>query len=477
MIDVGTFYENSEPIVSMVQSVSLSNETFRLDGQFYILFDNPANVTYKVSKYKTLQKCCSEIYEVPLFKHIYVEEGEGVPFYTSSGLFEADLTPSHYLSPLIPNLERYRIKKGQILMARSGNVEAGILGQIIMAGNFLHNKTTSDHIIRFTPNENEIHQGYLCAFLMSDWCRGELLKNAAGAVIPAIRPESLSEIKIPFPENIIQSAIGDKILLAVSLREQANEQLNEANHLIHEYNHLPPLNISDAEYYDKGKEIQTRILKSSTISGEYRLDAHFYNPIAELAIKNVIRYSSRNKPLRELTSDVFMGDRFARNYVSDNYGLPFLSGKHLIQIRPETKFISISETNDIDGLRVKKGWILITRSGTLGRVGFIWNNYETYTATEDVIRVVPLESEIDNGYLYAFLSSEYGYQQIIRYKHGAVVDHIAPEQVDLVLVPIPKSPQQQEIIGDKVRLAYEKRAEAIRLEDEAQDILKQSLAG
>jgi len=74
------------------------------------------------------------------------------------------------------------------------------------------------------------------------------------------------------------------------------------------------------------------------------------------------------------------------------------------------------------------------------------------------------------------LSSEYGYHQILRYKHGAVIDHITPEQIEKILIPISEDYQVKEI-GDLVRQAYDLRAEAIRLEDEAQEILTQALTG
>ena len=51
---------------------------------------------------------------------------------------------------------------------------------------------------------------------------------------------------------------------------------------------------------------------------------------------------------------------------------------------------------------------------------------------------------------------------------------ITDTQVEKVLVPIP-SHKDQVAIGDMVREAYEKRAEAIRLEDEAQAILMNEL--
>ena len=62
----------------------------------------------------------------------------------------------------------------------------------------------------------------------------------------------------------------------------------------------------------------------------------------------------------------------------------------------------------------------------------------------------------------------------MRYKHGAVIDHLTPEQVEEIFFPILPDKQQKEI-GDLVRKAYDLRAEAIRLEDEAQEILTQAL--
>ena len=88
--------------------------------------------------------------------------------------------------------------------------------------------------------------------------------------------------------------------------------------------------------------------------------------------------------------------------------------------------------------------------------------------------MIPDHSQIDAGYLYAFLSSQYGYEQILRYRHGSVIDEVTDKQIERVLVPCPPR-KDQETIGDMVREAYEKRAEAIRLEDEAQSILMNEL--
>ncbi len=117
----------------------------------------------------------------------------------------------------------------------------------------------------------------------------------------------------------------------------------------------------------------------------------------------------------------------------------------------------------------------MTCSGTLARTCYVWNNYEKWVGTHDLIRIITSD-DFDSGYLLAFLSSPYGYNQALRYKHGAVVDHLTPEQVSEILVPFPDDSKVKEI-GELVREAYNLRAEAIQLEDKAQDIFNKALTG
>jgi type I restriction enzyme S subunit len=460
-----------KPIFSFIHSDFISEGTFRLDSQYYALFENKIE-TLNASSFLELNDCCSELYEVPPFKHIYVKNG--IPFYTSSDLFNIDFVPSHFLTIEMPNIEIYKIKKDQILMARSGNVESGILGQLLIAGDLLDGTTTSDHVLRFTINRNVINIGYLAAFLMSEFCKGQLLKNAAGAVIPAIRPDSLKNIKVPKILESLQEKIGNMMLDAVNKREQATLLTDKARNLVLQFNNLTSILSGEIETIDPLKEVEIRLVKTTEFTNDYRLDAHFYNPMADLVVKNIKAFTDCNKYLFELADCSFRGGRSIRNYVNKEHGTPFLSGKNIIQMRPDLKYISNSESGDISEMLLQKNWILITRSGTLGRVVFIWNNYENYTASEHLIRVVPFENEIDQGYLYAFLSSDYGYYQLLRYKHGSVIDEITEDQISKAIIPIPEE-EEQKIIGDLVRQAYDLRAQAIGLEDEAQEILIKAL--
>ena len=112
--------------------------------------------------------------------------------------------------------------------------------------------------------------------------------------------------------------------------------------------------------------------------------------------------------------------------------------------------------------------------GTFGKTGFVYNNFECYAASQHILRIVANENIIDPGYLYAFLSSEYGYECITRYRWGALIDEIDDEDMSKLIIPVPSDHEQKEI-GDLVRQAYDLRAEAIRLEDDAQKLLTQAL--
>jgi type I restriction enzyme S subunit len=132
----------------------------------------------------------------------------------------------------------------------------------------------------------------------------------------------------------------------------------------------------------------------------------------------------------------------------------------------------------MNDLMLNKNMILIACSGSLGgtfgKTSFVYNNFEKYAASQHILRVIANEDLIDSGYLYAFLSSEYGYECITRYRWGALIDEIDDEDMSKLLIPLPSDKQQKQI-GDLVRQAYDLRAEAIRLEDEAQTLLTQAL--
>lgn len=180
---------------------------------------------------------------------------------------------------------------------------------------------------------------------------------------------------------------------------------------------------------------------------DLRLDAAFH--LSEGVLATHILKTSKVKCdyLKNLTTDVFMGPRFKRYYVSNlNNGVPFMGGSDMQKSGLSgLKLISKKMTKEIQQLYLKKGWILVTRSGTIGQSVFTNEDFEGKTATEDVIRIIADDNKIKAGYLYAYLSSNFGYALLTQSTYGAVIQHIEPHHLKNLPVPILPEDKQQQI--------------------------------
>ena len=465
-----------ETHISSVMSNMVRHNAFRLDAGTY----SPEAVSRQLllQKGNIRNKKLTDIADVFMADRIrrtYIVDPEfGVPFLSSSEMMEITPYPKIIAKVDLREWSQYQVKKKWVMLSRSGTI-----GNVAIIPAKWDGWTLSEHAIRILPED--FHLGFIYTFLKLPYIQEHIISLKSGSVIDQIYPVDLKYLDIPLPPQNVINELDRIINRVLQLREENDNLLSEANSFVTEFNGLPRLYKEDEKWFDPNKRIESVVVSSKDAinanhtGSEYRLDARFYNPMARLAIENIKKAKTEVKTIEDVTERVFMCNRFKRIYVDKNHGLPFLSGKNIIQIRPtDLKYVSVSETKGIDELTLQQGWTLITRSGTLGRTCLVWKNYENYTATEHIIRVIPNVNQVDPGYLYAFLSSQYGKLQILRYRHGSVIDEITDKQIRKVLIPIP-SEEEQKQIGDQVRSAYEKRAEAIRLEDEAQEILMKAL--
>nr|WP_231482955.1 N-6 DNA methylase [Anaerovibrio lipolyticus] len=158
---------------------------------------------------------------------------------------------------------------------------------------------------------------------------------------------------------------------------------------------------------------------------------------------------------------IFYPGRHKRNYVepSEN-SVPFYSGTQILQVRPfDIKYQPVDYTPARKHF-VDKDWILITRSGSTGRVVMVTDSMSGSMVTEHVIRVVCDKNIVDPYYVYAYLATEeIGKILLQKGIYASVVDHITPDFV--ATIPIPRlAPEKEKEIADCVREAERKRDEA-----------------
>ena len=172
-------------------------------------------------------------------------------------------------------------------------------------------------------------------------------------------------------------------------------------------------------------------------SNETRLDAGHYSPEFLNARRALNQSGLELKHLGSLVKNVILPNRIPKRiYVEADAGLPFLQGSHVVHFQPaDLKFLSPASLQNIDSIVIRAGWLLITRSGTVGRIAICPSEWDGWAASEHIIRIIPDERKCPSGYLCAFLASPLGQAQLSANVHGAVVDELTDDQLRNVLVP------------------------------------------
>jgi len=156
-------------------------------------------------------------------------------------------------------------------------------------------------------------------------------------------------------------------------------------------------------------------------------------------------------------AQVFNGPRFKRPYADKGVTrgpkiVRYFTGNAVTQTRGENiKYLDLEKAKPaqlkmIEKLYLRRGMILITDSGTVGRVVYATAYHAGSVGTNNLIRVV-IEDEALRGYVYQFLSSRLGQDQLRANIYGAIVDHLEPEDVKNVQIPIPEDRELTEAIG------------------------------
>lgn len=211
-------------------------------------------------------------------------------------------------------------------------------------------------------------------------------------------------------------------------------------------------------------------IKNSWFSeSDLRLDASYHlsdGPVTKIKLK---RLPYKISKLSSETKDIFKGNIFKRTYVSNaEDGFPFMTASDMMKSDINGgKFVSRKYTNTAN-LLLQKDWILVSRSGTIGNTVYTNRNFESILGTDDLIRIIPNNKDILGGYVYAYLSSKYGYGLLTQSGYGGVVQHIEPHHIEDLPIPVFPKGKQEEIHNLIIEVSM-LREEANKLINEAQN--------
>lgn len=403
-------------------------------------------------------RLCQEAHNAFRFKRIYVSPERGVPFLSSSQIINLKPRIDHYLScKHTKNLDQLLIQKWDVLISCSGTV-----GNIGLASETFAGKALSQDAIRLRASDADT-AGFIAAFLRSRYGRPQLTQATYGSVIVHIEPEHLTRVLIPNLHVIQRIEIGRLMCKAGELRDEANRLLDEANQLLHERLNLPYL---DSIASNRDQSSITSI-KASQWMG--RLEGSFHDPVAHAAEKRLRDLSVEVTTVgsARVTKEVRAITKFRKRVYVEKGGIPLLSSKQIFQVDPVDikRLAKGAHTKDLPEIQLEENMIAVTRSGTIGRVQIIPAYMAQWTASEHATRIVAA-SDMNSGYLYAWLASDYGHRLITRHSYGSVILELDRYMLASVPIPLPK-PSIRDEIGNLVLKANALRDEAWRKEQDA----------
>ena len=217
------------------------------------------------------------------------------------------------------------------------------------------------------------------------------------------------------------------------------------------------------------------VSKYSCQENNLRLDPSFHLSEGVSAKRAILDGPYGILPCGKAAIRIFNGGRYKRIYVTNpQCGIPLISSSGILKADlSDAKLVSKKFSPEIEDRLVQKGWILISRSGTIGNTAFTTAGHAQKLASEHVRRLVPNDI-LRAGYLYAFLSSKYGYALLTQGTFGAVIQHIECPHVASIPVPVFPEEKQKEI-DQLIRDAASLRDKAAELFDKAKSILQEAI--
>lgn len=195
-------------------------------------------------------------------------------------------------------------------------------------------------------------------------------------------------------------------------------------------------------------------VKRSDITNRLNINPQYYSPHLNESIERVrklddrVGWSVTTLGQIEPGIKIFKGPRLKTENVIVNQEDPtrrivgyYTPSAMLQDKRDSAKLIDLDRAShrqirDFDIVTVHEGDILLTRSGTIGRLAYVTSVMEGQIVSDDMIRV-RISSEHIRAYVIAYLLSDNAYNQMMRNEYGSIQQHLEPNHVRDLIIPVP----------------------------------------
>ena len=132
--------------------------------------------------------------------------------------------------------------------------------------------------------------------------------------------------------------------------------------------------------------MRTNIISTKNINSSRRFDPSYHLSDAIILRDELESVPFEKVSISKVTDKVFLGNIFSRIFVKDSaHGVPYLAASDTVLANLNTgRFLSKKQASDLSYLLLKKNWIVVTCSGTIGNVIYTNSSFENHIATHDL---------------------------------------------------------------------------------------------
>lgn len=195
-------------------------------------------------------------------------------------------------------------------------------------------------------------------------------------------------------------------------------------------------------------------VKRSELMNGYKFNPQIFMPALNATLKNVQKIDEMEgwsvTPLGQLVPGIriFKGPRLRTDNINvsgpeeGDQVEPYFTPSAILQEKADSvKYVDLSrathkQLHDFNLVRLHRGDIVITRSGSIGRVSMITKQFDHVIASDDMIRV-RMDDEFLRYYVYCYLQSKEAVDQMMRNEYGSIQQHLEPIHVSNILIPVP----------------------------------------
>ncbi|WP_282755553.1 hypothetical protein [Desulfuromonas thiophila] len=255
---------------------------------------------------------------------------------------------------------------------------------------------------------------YIYSFAASSFGLQQLKRQLKTVAQPTTSTDAIRELLVFKPENAAQKYIGDKVRQAERLRalgKKLSGKLEGAVEAIFAGNPRPL------------KAHRSHVSKDMLL--EKRLDAEFYSPESLWAESEITKSKYGFAPLGNLATRIKDGPGGWGVSTNDyqESGVPVIRSVNIVDGECDLSdcvYISEKKHQDLISHEAKRGCVLLSVRGTIGRAAVFTDRYYRVASLNAAVVTIDCKDEINPYFLAAFLNSPIGKIQANRIANGAV---------------------------------------------------------